>query len=47
MIILGLILLILGWFLFRPLVYVGAALIIIGLVLWIAAVPGPFAGQYY
>lgn len=47
MLIIGIILLILGYFLFRPLVYVGACLILIGLVLWIAAVPGPVSGHYY
>jgi hypothetical protein len=44
---LGLILLIIGFFVLRPLVWVGAVLIIIGLVLWLAAVPGPLAGHYY
>lgn len=47
MIFLGLILLIIGFFFLRPLVWVGAVLIIIGLVLWLAAVPGPLAGHYY
>jgi hypothetical protein len=47
MIILGLILLVVGFFTIRPLVWVGAALILIGLILWLAAVPGPLAGHYY
>jgi hypothetical protein len=47
MIILGLILLVVGLFTIRPLVWVGGALILIGLVLWLAAVPGPLAGHYY
>lgn len=47
MIILGIICLILGYFIARPLVWVGAALIVIGLVLFIARVPGPIGGGYY
>jgi hypothetical protein len=46
-IVLGIILGILGYFLFRPLMWIGVALIIVGIILWAAAVPGPFAGQYY
>jgi hypothetical protein len=41
MILLGFILLVVGLFTIRPLVWVGGALILIGLVLWLAAVPGP------
>lgn len=46
LILLGLILLIVGYFLFRPLVYVGGVLILIGVVLWLAAAPGPIYGYY-
>lgn len=47
MIILGLILLVVGLFVLRPLVWVGGVLILIGLVLWVVEAPGPFAGHYY
>jgi hypothetical protein len=47
MILLGLILLIVGLFVARPLVWVGGVLILVGLVLWAAAVPGPVSGHYY
>jgi hypothetical protein len=47
MIILGLILLVLGLFLFRPLAWVGGVLLLIGLVLWLAAVPGPVGAHWY
>lgn len=47
MIILGLILLIVGLLTIRPLAYVGGVLILIGLILWLAAVPGPVYGHYY
>lgn len=39
MILLGIILLIVGYFTIRPLVYVGGVLILIGLIIWLAAVP--------
>lgn len=45
--ILGIILLVVGFFVFRPLVWVGGLLILIGLILWIAAIPGPVSGHYY
>lgn len=48
MIVIGLILLLIGLFTtIRPLVWVGGVLIVIGLVLWIAAAPGPVYGHYY
>lgn len=47
MIILGIILLIIGYFWIRPLVWVGGALIILGLILYLAEATGPFAGHYY
>lgn len=47
MIILGIILLVIGFFTIRPLVWIGGVLIIIGLVLWLTAIPGPVAGHYY
>jgi len=47
MIILGLILLVIGFFTVRPLVWIGAVLILIGLILMVTAVPGPLAGHYY
>lgn len=46
MIILGLILLVIGWFTFRPLVWVGGVLILLGLVLLLThAGTGPYG--YY
>jgi hypothetical protein len=45
-IILGLILLIIGWFTWRPLAYIGAALALIGLVLLLAHA-GTGAYGYY
>lgn len=47
MILLGIVLLIVGYFILRPLVYVGGVLILVGIVLYIAAVPGPLYGHYY
>lgn len=47
MIILGLVLLVLGWFFFRPLAYVGVVLILIGVVLAIAAHGSPAGYGYY
>lgn len=47
MIILGLILVVIGFFTIRPLVWVGAVLILIGLVLWISAAPGPVGARWY
>lgn len=46
MLILGLILLIVGWFTFRPLAYAGAVLLLVGLVLWLAS-HGSSAGYAY
>jgi hypothetical protein len=46
-IVLGIILLVVGLVWIRPLAWVGGVLIIIGLVLWLAAVPGPITGHYY
>lgn len=47
MILLAVILLILGFVLFRPLLYVGAVLFLIGVVLWAAQVPGPYGPHWY
>jgi hypothetical protein len=48
MIILGVILLIVGIFVARNIMWpVGGVLILIGLILWLVAIPGPLNGQYY
>lgn len=47
MIILGLILLVVGYFTIRPLVAVGAVLLVIGLVLWLAHVASPYGTYWY
>lgn len=47
MLILGLILLIVGYFTFRPLAYVGAVLLLVGLVLWLASHGSPAGYAYY
>ena len=47
MLVLGIILLVVGLIGLRPLAWVGGVLIIIGLILWVAAVPGPVSGHYY
>ena len=47
MLILGLILLIVGYFVWRPLFVVGAVLALIGLVLWLADSPGPVGQHWY
>lgn len=47
MILLGLILLIVGLFTIRPLVWIGGVLILIGLILWISATPGPVGAHWY
>ena len=47
MILLGVLLLIIGLFFARPLVWVGGVFIVIGLVLWLAAVPGPVSSHWY
>lgn len=47
MIILGLILLVIGWFTLRPLVYVGALLVVIGLVLSLSHTASPFGAYWY
>jgi hypothetical protein len=44
MIILGIILAILGYFIFTPLMYVGIALIVIGLVFWVLGSTGRAVG---
>jgi hypothetical protein len=44
MIILGIILAILGYFIFAPLMYVGIALIVIGLVFWVLGSTGRAVG---
>jgi hypothetical protein len=45
MIILGIILLVLGYFVSRPLLYVGAVLLVIGLILWMASA-SPYPAYY-
>lgn len=47
MIVLGLILLVVGWFTIRPVAAVGAVLLVIGLVLWLAHVASPYGAYWY
>ena len=47
MIVLGLILLVVGLFVWRPLVWVGFAVILIGIILLATSVPGPVGGHYW
>lgn len=47
MIILGLILLVVGLLVLRPLAYVGGVLLLIGLVLYFANVASPFGAYWY
>lgn len=47
MIILGIILLVLGLFLWRPLAYAGGLLLILGVVLYLVDVAGPVGGHWY
>lgn len=47
MILLGIILLVVGFFTYRPLAWAGGVLLLIGLVLLLAAVPGPVQAHWY
>ena len=47
MILLGIILLVVGWFLFRPLAWVGAVLLLIGVILWLTATPAFYGPNWY
>lgn len=47
MIVLGLILLLVGWFTLRPLAYVGAVLLLIGVVLLVAHTASPYGAYWY
>ena len=47
MIVLGLLLLIVGWFLLRPLAYVGAVLLVIGVVLALTETAAPYGSHWY
>lgn len=47
MIVLGLILLLVGWFTLRPLAYVGAVLVLVGVVLALTSVASPYGTYWY